>query len=478
MKFRSLFLTVLTTMILASCNDDSEMANDSHPNDDSNAQAYMALTIDMLRSMRGIRNTNSGNNDAGTKEESEITSALVIFLENDILFYSHSLETATAGVASDAFEVKGRIPNALIVIANPTDKIKKACEEACKATIEFSKWDQTFENSAIADITSGNKFLMTTLTKFDCTQNVMTVSPQGPYHSIAAAKSAAIKNPATVSVDRVVSKITLVSDKVKAPEGVTVAIERWGLNVTNTKFFLMPKKEERVNSSDYYEDPNYGPDTKITDFAHISVGGLKTVKEKNLYCLENTMDAAQQVNAYTTQAVIEVQYTPNGYSKGDSWFRFHGHSYKSLSELQTKYADTANPDPLLVKACDEFLIKMRGKGLITATNFLDLNITELDEIGNGGGGIVSKEIEYYQHGFCYYPILIRHDSSIETPMALGRWGVVRNNWYTLTINSISGPGTPEIEVPEVEVPDDLTTAFISVTITVNPWRKWEQNVDL
>ena len=49
-----------------------------------------------------------------------------------------------------------------------------------------------------------------------------------------------------------------------------------------------------------------------------------------------------------------------------------------------------------------------------------------------------------QKGVCYYNILIRHDDEITEWMAHGKYGVVRNNWYTLTINSVKQPGTPWI----------------------------------
>ena len=39
-------------------------------------------------------------------------------------------------------------------------------------------------------------------------------------------------------------------------------------------------------------------------------------------------------------------------------------------------------------------------------------------------------------------------------MALGRYGVVRNNWYHLELQSVSGPGTPWI--PDPSDPDNPT----------------------
>ena len=70
-------------------------------------------------------------------------------------------------------------------------------------------------------------------------------------------------------------------------------------------------------------------------------------------------------------------------------------------------------------------------------------------------------------------------------MALGRYGVVRNNWYHLDLQSVSGPGTPWIPDPSdpdnptpPDTDDDEADAYLSVKITINPWTYWTQGVDL
>lgn len=63
---------------------------------------------------------------------------------------------------------------------------------------------------------------------------------------------------------------------------------------------------------------------------------------------------------------------------------------------------------------------------------------------------------------------------------LGRWGVVRNNWYVLTLKKITGIGSP---VPEDfsgnETPDDNppTSYFITAEVHILPWVKRTQDVE-
>ena len=68
----------------------------------------------------------------------------------------------------------------------------------------------------------------------------------------------------------------------------------------------------------------------------------------------------------------------------------------------------------------------------------------------------------------------------DAPNHLGRYGVVRNNWYELNITSVSGPGYPEIpEIPtDPEDPDDPGEGYVKMEINILSWAKREQNVDL
>lgn len=104
-------------------------------------------------------------------------------------------------------------------------------------------------------------------------------------------------------------------------------------------------------------------------------------------------------------------------------------------------------------------------------------------------------IATYKNGESYYIARIKHFGDDLTPWEagdktygandatqnkkyLGRYGVLRNNWYDLTINSISGPGYPD--VPEVKPtdPDDEDTKYINVSVKILDWAKRSQKVDL
>lgn len=111
------------------------------------------------------------------------------------------------------------------------------------------------------------------------------------------------------------------------------------------------------------------------------------------------------------------------------------------------------------------------------------------------------QINYYKEGKTYYWTRpIKHFGDYYTPIYngdtkvdyydnandytnenhLGRYGVVRNNWYEICITSVSGPGYPEIpEIPtEPENPDDGGDGYVKAEINILSWAKRQQDVEL
>lgn len=108
---------------------------------------------------------------------------------------------------------------------------------------------------------------------------------------------------------------------------------------------------------------------------------------------------------------------------------------------------------------------------------------------------------YYAGGAAYYSIKIKHFGDTETPWLglvgmhntvesnygtpnvkasqsyLGRYGVVRNSWYNITVTGIRQIGSPT--VPDTpDVPDDTVEQYLKYTINVTPWRIYTQSEKL
>lgn len=123
--------------------------------------------------------------------------------------------------------------------------------------------------------------------------------------------------------------------------------------------------------------------------------------------------------------------------------------------------------------------------------------TGLDNVLTNAGNKVSNIIKYTD-GIVYYPVRIKHFGNDLTPWDkdqtgvsstsiyagnnadkyLGRYGVVRNNWYDLGVNSISGIGSAVVPPHKEDTPDDELDQYISVRINVLSWAKRTQREDL
>ena len=224
-----------------------------------------------------------------------------------------------------------------------------------------------------------------------------------------------------------------------------------------------------------------------------------------LYCLENTFDIKNMTQGQTTRVLLKATYTPKALeTETDKTFFMIGNS----SDFWTK----ATLEKQIKSKAEEVLntttgvtVTLKGNLLEGGTHVLDATNVEIksgeddktadvvNEINTKFGLDMSKGIgiKTYKEGVSYYIARIKHFGDDLTPWEegdatyneenlkwLGRYGVLRNNWYDLTIEKISGPGYPD--VPEVKPtdPDDEDTKYINVSVKILDWAKRSQKVDL
>ena len=227
--------------------------------------------------------------------------------------------------------------------------------------------------------------------------------------------------------------------------------------------------------------------------------------DKPLYCLENTFDIKNMTQGQTTRVLLKATYTPKALEKEtDKTFFMIGNS----SDFWTKTTLTKqieNKAKEVLNTTTGVTATLKGNLLEGGTHVLDATNVEIksgeddrtadvvDEINKKLGLDKNKGIgiKTYKEGVSYYIARIKHFGDELTPWKegdatyneenlkwLGRYGVLRNNWYDLTIEKISGPGYPD--VPEVKPtdPDDEDTKYINVSVKILSWAKRTQNVDL
>lgn len=227
--------------------------------------------------------------------------------------------------------------------------------------------------------------------------------------------------------------------------------------------------------------------------------------DKPLYCLENTFDINNMTQGQTTRVLLKATYTPKALEKEtDKTFFMIGNS----SDFWTKTTLTEQ-----IKSKAEEVLNTRTGVSVTlkddllkgGTHVLDATTVEIKEGTEDKTAVVAGQIntklgldkdkgigiKTYKNGESYYIARIKHFGDDLTPWNegnatydgknlewLGRYGVLRNNWYDLTINKISGPGYPDVPKVKPTDADDEDTKYISVSVKILDWAKRSQKVDL
>lgn len=268
-------------------------------------------------------------------------------------------------------------------------------------------------------------------------------------------------------------------------------------------------------------DPNYSNGGTFTTQAGTTPINLKTVGA-NDYCLENTFNLTQMKDDQTTRVIVAAALDFNKDGKGDDFYVLDNDKSNTALTLEgitntVKAAYLANGTVVgLLKANlkpDQsigaenldvtFDQKATTGGYVTVTEITIKDAsaskfkagaipTELQAANNDAiiaDVNAAHKIAYYKGGVAYYPVMIKHFGDDLTPWNngevygsnnadfLGRYGVLRNNWYSINVTGIKSIGDPE--VPKVYgTPDDPSESWISVTINILSWAKRSQSVDL
>lgn len=227
--------------------------------------------------------------------------------------------------------------------------------------------------------------------------------------------------------------------------------------------------------------------------------------DKPLYCLENTFDINNMTQGQTTRVLLKATYTPKALeNETDKTFFMIGNSSDFWTEttlteqIKSKAEEVLNTKTGVSVTLKDDLLK-------GGTHVLDETTVEIKEGTEDKTAVVAGQIntklgldkdkgigiKTYKNGESYYIARIKHFGDDLTPWNegnatyggknlewLGRYGVLRNNWYDLTINKISGPGYPDVPKVKPTDADDEDTKYISVSVKILDWAKRSQNVEL
>lgn len=237
-----------------------------------------------------------------------------------------------------------------------------------------------------------------------------------------------------------------------------------------------------------------------------------------VYCLENTFNLANMYQGQTTRVIFKATYTPKD-DKGNSLAETTDGTFYTIGNLTTILNKTKLEDALTAAAksvlpsgykVEYTKLKTEGSHVITLEDIKDSSdkplVADKDYSGKTGDQIVAAintklglkagrpeemvGINTYLNGVTYYIARVKHFGDVLTPWNsgeaygtknkeyLGRYGMLRNNWYELTVGNVYGPGYPGVPPVDPTLPDDENEKYLSVSVKILSWAKRSQSVDL
>ena len=307
----------------------------------------------------------------------------------------------------------------------------------------------------------------------------------------------------------------------------------------------------KINGKDLYrtywaEDPNYNIAWATGNFN--SATGYTHAAAEKLYAFENTFTVDQMKTNNTTRAILKVKLTSDGsefYTIGDDRKTMY-----SMDDVENKVVDnlfnqsafinwwnnTNTGGTVSITGADVTVTLDTGAGKVAVTEVTipmnkfnpaktaDVKVSELiDPVGSDMLAVLNnslKSVERFEGGYAYYVVRVKHFGDDMTPWNtneygtgtkpaegdvaaiypagtdrdnnyLGRYGMVRNNWYDLQLGKIlkigysevpnlngGGSGVTPPGPDDPDHPDDELGLYIMAKIHILSWAKRVQSWQL
>ena len=495
MKTKQLFFCSLTGLALltASCSSNDEALNGGDgTTSEGKTYAQIAISVANSATTRTTTPGNTGDEAYGDDAEYTVNDLTVVLAnENDIAMQviTPTLKTATNTDDDDKLvrvtEPFKCTPGTykVYVLAN-----YKNSQDALTPIIKGSTdMKAEFGITNIAKLSTTDEFFMTNVS-----------APEGQEIKEAATGkelndagkdetkegAATNLNILTVNVERAVSKVTfdntdnqsfyvMVGDNKIA----TATLEGASLINLNKKMYLVKEGRTATNKPagvtdkwPYPMDPNYSQ-TSIDEayckanFEQRIATNFPAPSATKFYCPENTMADAAQLNGQTTGVVYKVKYAPEAAYYTELAAENGTDSYSKMYEKvlalgETEIAPTIT-NTIFTKADNEdgTFYSYNGyvfRSLAGARLYKAIATNTDGEAATVNGAFKTENndgIQTYAEGYCYYTAWIKHNPG-GTTMQQDKYGVVRNFWYELKVNSIKKLATASQPMRSLQI---LTT---------------------
>lgn len=265
----------------------------------------------------------------------------------------------------------------------------------------------------------------------------------------------------------------------------------------------------------FAKDVNYDTDATLSRASSYSD---KYGDDNPQYCFENTFNVKNQNVSQTTLVTLKAKL-----NNGSSFYIVGGDQTTLYTQdelvklIKNKFLSTQNAwitanqkqgttidaNDLTITFDKDAAGEIKVQSITVASEKLNDNYTALTESEIKAVSAAVGSIVYYKNGESYYTVRIKHFGDDQTPWKkgelgvaagsiypdtdnkaennwLGRYGVLRNNWYDISVTGVKGLGSAT--VPEIskdkDTTDDELDSYIAVQINVLSWAKRTQSATL
>lgn len=276
----------------------------------------------------------------------------------------------------------------------------------------------------------------------------------------------------------------------------------------------------------FAQDPEYETTTAAGNYNQMASNASMTLSptfgnDHPQYCNENTFKVTAQNQDQTTRVVLGVKLSVPGTTTSGTT-TYDEDLYTVNDNKEVVYTKATLAERLKKILLNEPAVKTWTKTHTTYSFDITFNnttagVTTIDKATFKDNTAPDKKLESfttdlnkalpnivrYKGGVAYYAVRIKHFGDTDTPWNvagqgvkagvnsniyntsnsdsenwfLGRYGVVRNNWYDISVNKIQTLGDATIPAFTND-PDDVLENYISVSINVLSWSKHTQGADL
>ena len=279
-----------------------------------------------------------------------------------------------------------------------------------------------------------------------------------------------------------------------------------------------PNATDKLYRTTFAQDPEYNTTTAATNYNQMASNTSMTLStdfgdEHPQYCNENTFQVTAQNQDQTTRVVLGVKLSAPGTTTYDADL------YTINGNKEVVYTEATLAERLKNILLNDPAVKTWTKTHTTYSFDITFNnttagITTIDKATFKDNTAPDEKLESfttnlnnalpnivrYKGGVAYYAVRIKHFGDTDTPWNvegqgvtaggnsniyhtgsndwfLGRYGVVRNNWYDINVKKIQTLGDATIPAFTND-PDDVLENYISVSINVLSWSKHTQDAEL